>query len=85
MRPWTITLPRKSKSLTPTTRAQRSLRPNFGTKPRTLQVVSNSNSGSSDLAYIVYSVMKDGIIASPDTDVNGYIRDSVGNWVQNHD
>lgn len=46
------------------------------------RVDSTSESGSSGLACIMYSVMKDGTLAIPDADVDGYVRDSAGSWVQ---
>lgn len=41
-----------------------------------------SESGSSRFAYAMYSVMKDGTVAIPDAEVNGYTQDSSGSWVQ---
>lgn len=46
------------------------------------KVDSTSESGSSRFAYVMYSVMKDGTVAIPDAEVNGYTQDSSGSWVQ---
>ncbi|WP_160159447.1 hypothetical protein [Actinomyces culturomici] len=48
------------------------------------RVDSESESGSSDFAFVTFSVMRDGTILIPSAKVNGYTRDGSGSWVQKH-
>lgn len=46
------------------------------------KIDSESESGSSDFAFVTFSVMRDGTILIPSAKVDGYTRDSSGSWVQ---
>lgn len=46
------------------------------------RVDNESESGSSDFAFVTFSVMRDGTILIPSAKVNGYTRDGSGSWVQ---
>lgn len=46
------------------------------------KVDSESDSGSSDFAHVIFGVMRDGTITIPSASVDGYTQDGGGNWVQ---